>query len=567
MYLLTCYVQNIYILYVNNSHFLLFRRYRLPDMLETNARPESRPKRQLSAHLGYRRFFVGGVFLVYCFVAAVGQESLHQDLQTQHTGRQLLWHLENVTTVDAQNCTHQALSDFPADLFTAEQRRAGAIVIHAVICCYLFVMLAVICDDYFVPCIQQMCEQLKMSEDVVGATFMAAAVSSPDLFINVVSTFITEGDIGVGTVVGSSVFNGLAVPAFCGLFAEQVVEMNWVSLSRDCGIYGVAVITLTAALWDSRIEWYEALALVLLYAVYILAMYYNVEIGYWLSGCYRKQNRHGYLQIPGRAISAETNHLIAQNVHGSKLITQENAFAKHHEDLKGTDNTTISIDMKVPENEAGLCDWPSNGSFCNKLWWVLIRPIAILLAATIPSCHSEFCKRFYMVTFFMCIVWIGVTSYMVSWMITIIGDTLKIPDSVIGLTFLAAGMSIPEAVSSVIVTNQGHGSMGISNSIGSNTFNILLCLGLPWLIKCSFLPAIEGQHYLGIHSGGIGYSAVSLLSTLFLLYATFLLNGFKLDRKVGVIFLFIYTVFLIMAALIELNIFFMVNLPVCGQGY
>jgi Ca2+/Na+ antiporter len=61
-----------------------------------------------------------------------------------------------------------------------------------------------------------------MSEDVVGATFMAAAVSSPDLFINVVSTFITEGDIGVGTVVGSSVFNGLAVPAFCGLFAEQV---------------------------------------------------------------------------------------------------------------------------------------------------------------------------------------------------------------------------------------------------------------------------------------------------------------------------------------------------------
>lgn len=61
-----------------------------------------------------------------------------------------------------------------------------------------------------------------MSEDVVGATFMAAAVSSPDLFVNIMGTFITEGDIGVGTVVGSAVFNGLAVPAFCGLFAEQV---------------------------------------------------------------------------------------------------------------------------------------------------------------------------------------------------------------------------------------------------------------------------------------------------------------------------------------------------------
>lgn len=37
----------------------------------------------------------------------------------------------------------------------------------------------------------------------------------------------------------------------------------------------------------------------------------------------------------------------------------------------------------------------------------------------------------------------------------LVGDTLKIPDSVMGLTFLAAGMSVPEAVSSMIVTNQG----------------------------------------------------------------------------------------------------------------
>nr|CAD7426651.1 unnamed protein product [Timema monikensis] len=63
---------------------------------------------------------------------------------------------------------------------------------------------------------------LGMSDDVAGATFMAAATSSPELFINSVGTFITEGDIGVGTIVGSAVFNILAVPACCGLFAGQV---------------------------------------------------------------------------------------------------------------------------------------------------------------------------------------------------------------------------------------------------------------------------------------------------------------------------------------------------------
>lgn len=65
-----------------------------------------------------------------------------------------------------------------------------------------------------------------------------------------------------------------------------------------------------------------------------------------------------------------------------------------------------------------------------------------------------------------------------------------------GLTFLAAGTSVPEAVSSVIVTNQGHGAMGISNSIGSNTFDILLCLGLPWFVKAYFYPAIEGNNWV-----------------------------------------------------------------------
>lgn len=61
-----------------------------------------------------------------------------------------------------------------------------------------------------------------MSKDVAGATFMAAASSSPELFINIVGTFVTEGDLGVGTIVGSAVFNILAVPACCGLFASQV---------------------------------------------------------------------------------------------------------------------------------------------------------------------------------------------------------------------------------------------------------------------------------------------------------------------------------------------------------
>lgn len=113
----------------------------------------------------------------------------------------------------------------------------------------------------------------------------------------------------------------------------------------------------------------------------------------------------------------------------------------------------------------------------------------------------------------------------------------------------------------------GHGSMGICNSIGSNTFDILLCLGVPWLIKAVFFPIQPGQNYVAINSAGLEYSAITLLSTLFLLYLTFSMNKFKLDTKVGIACLVIYLVFMVFASLIELNVFFRVNLPTCGRSW
>lgn len=63
---------------------------------------------------------------------------------------------------------------------------------------------------------------LSLSQEVAGATFMALATSMPELFVNIIGTFITQSDLGVGTVVGSAVFNTLGVPACGGLAAAMV---------------------------------------------------------------------------------------------------------------------------------------------------------------------------------------------------------------------------------------------------------------------------------------------------------------------------------------------------------
>ena len=48
------------------------------------------------------------------------------------------------------------------------------------------------------------------------------------------------------------------------------------------------------------------------------------------------------------------------------------------------------------------------------------------------------------------------------------------------LNLFPAGVSVPDALSSIAVIKEGYGDMAVSNAVGSNVFDILVCLGLPW---------------------------------------------------------------------------------------
>ncbi|KAG8133101.1 hypothetical protein E2320_010923 [Naja naja] len=136
----------------------------------------------------------------------------------------------------------------------------------------MFYALAIICDDFFVPSLEKICERLHLSEDVAGATFMAAGSSAPELFTSVIGVFITKGDVGVGTIVGSAVFNILCIIGVCGLFAGQIVALSSWSLLRDSVYYTCSVAALILFIYDEKVAWWESLILVLMYFIYILIM-------------------------------------------------------------------------------------------------------------------------------------------------------------------------------------------------------------------------------------------------------------------------------------------------------
>lgn len=126
-----------------------------------------------------------------------------------------------------------------------------------------------------------------------------------------------------------------------------------------------------------------------------------------------------------------------------------------------------------------------------------------------------------------------------------------------------------------------YGDMAVSNAIGSNVFDILVCLGLPWFFKTAIIQ--PGSHVKVISKGdfwfgsfdpfvykrvpGLTYSTLSLLSTVAFLVVAVHYNGWKLDRKFGVILMIWYLLFITFASLYELNVFGYMNPPECITDY
>merc|ERR1719343_1365863 len=105
-----------------------------------------------------------------------------------------------------------------------------------------------------------------------------------------------------------------------------------------------------------------------------------------------------------------------------------------------------------------------------------------MIFVTVPDCKNTRFEKLWPLTFILCIVWIAILAYVMVWMATTFGVVTGIPDPVMGLTLLAAGTSIPDALSSLAVARKGYGDMAVSSSVGSNIFDILVGLPVPWIL-------------------------------------------------------------------------------------
>ena len=156
-------------------------------------------------------FALGCVYIYSIFTASNALKSHDYSRSRRSIDESLV--LDNMTHPEVEddhheNCSEPAYKEFPDDHMSEEVRHKGGILVHVLVVSYesftmshgkliishkmslqsiyMFAGIAIVCDDYFVPALEKIVEKLDLSDDVAGATFMAAGSSAPELFTSVI---------------------------------------------------------------------------------------------------------------------------------------------------------------------------------------------------------------------------------------------------------------------------------------------------------------------------------------------------------------------------------------------
>ncbi|XP_012657310.1 sodium/potassium/calcium exchanger 1 isoform X2 [Otolemur garnettii] len=627
-------------------------------------------------------------------------------------------------------------AEYPPDLFSVEERRQGWVVLHIFGMMYVFVALAIVCDEYFVPALGVITDKLQISEDVAGATFMAAGGSAPELFTSLIGVFISHSNVGIGTIVGSAVFNILFVIGTCALFSREILNLTWWPLFRDVSFYILDLMMLIVFFLDSLIAWWESLLLLLAYGLYVFAMKWNRKIERWVKEQLSRRpaakvmaledlNKLPSLLTRGSSSASLHNSTIRSTIYQLMLhsldplgearpskdkeeesLNQEaraqpqakaenkpeeeepaelpavmvtpapapdvegdqeedpagqgdEAGAENPGEMTGEEGETLcegeigekggeeiqpegkgdelegeseaegkgdelegeseaegkgdeekesegeiqagengeiidaedeTEDQKcnaenqdeAKNNEKGdgeggsdggdseeeeeeeedededeeeeeeggneeplSLDWPETRQ--KQAIYLFLLPIVFPLWLTVPDVRRQESRKFFVITFLGSIIWIAMFSYLMVWWAHQVGETIGISEEIMGLTILAAGTSIPDLITSVIVARKGLGDMAVSSSVGSNIFDITVGLPVPWLL----FSLINKLQPVPVSSNGLFCAIVLLFLMLLFVISSIASCKWRMNKILGFTMFLLYFIFLIISVMLE----------------
>ncbi|GMH76647.1 hypothetical protein TrRE_jg7477 [Triparma retinervis] len=437
---------------------------------------------------------------------------------------------------------------------------------------YMFYGLGYVCEEYFVVAIEKIISEYSIPPDVAGATLMAAGSSSPELFAEIVGCFISEDNsAGTGTVIGSAIFNQLVIIGGALLLSPGGnVEFDVAPLIRDISFYVLSIVWLFVGFRDSKIVAWEAWGFMLTYFLYVLVN------AYW-----SKIVRLSFIQkLEGESITGGDLSLYIEGQNednGKGSLTEELMVDNYINDLDARPNDRrISKDQERAKSRTrsrydstGTYHWddeelsvamsdgirgsfnPANehleeSAFGRLIGWVTY-PLVLILSCLLVDCKKH--PKQYWASFTTSIIILGLLVFFIIQWVEKAGCLIGFGSALMGLTVGAGGTSAPDALVSFHVARNGVGDMAVSNALGSNVFDILLCLGLPWVIKTTAMGEEVEVSTDDFNNTFMIMVGVLLLFTVNLVISYCRHGRIILSRRSGYLYLFLYLCFVIFSVL------------------
>ena len=350
---------------------------------------------------------------------------------------------------------------------------------------YLFTLIYVLCEKYFIESLTFIGDYFGLSEDVQGATLLAIASSFPEFLTSLIGIFIYHdkemSSPGPSTIIGSSMINLLIIGISCILFKyndnnqnNRLFDLNIFGLFRDIIFYIISIMSLYVfyiIITPQQIGGYEGFLLVLIWIFYVISLLNSDKLS----------KKMDLTQYCGK--------ILYSNYSGNKSIN----------------NNIIDImDPITEENDPSNNTRNKSKLFC--LFDVIVLfPCTFIISYLMPSMdtktiinrysqiplpnESNLNKKYIrnnVIIFWLSIFYMSIVVYLLLNLVQHIGICLEITTINLSFTILAAGSSVPDTISSILLTLKGKISMIVSNCISSTIFNMTFVLGITFVINKVF---------------------------------------------------------------------------------
>lgn len=322
--------------------------------------------------------------------------------------------------------------------------------------------------DVFVDNIVEIGGALGISQIILGVTASAIGTSLPEFGSAMIATLTGSADLGVGTVIGSNIWNIAGILGISATVAG-VIRTNKEGLTRDWLMtLGTGLILVFFMLFGD-ISWPAALVMVIAYCFYL-----------WMLIKAQKKHSDENSQDDDENQEAQLKENIIEEQHLKESnIEKENIIGNDHQtkSKKAVNKKTVAF-------------------------------VLVGLAGLIVGCR------------------------LLVYSADELGTLFGIPEIIMGLFVLAVGTSIPELVVTLTSAMKGLHDLSIGTVLGSNTFNILIGIGIPALLL-----NVPVEHVSLI------FDAPVMILVTVLLMALIKMGKGKLNRTGGIILLITYTTY------------------------